>query len=371
MSKIALSKLALALSCLAWMLHPTGASAWGYQGHEVVGAIADKLLKPNARTQVRLILNGPDAVAPNPTSPPALVVRKELTLQKAAPWADCVKSVVRRDDGTFRYEVDPNHLEYEVPCVSFNAAEERARMEDYVRRNWDTCSYRPDGFERGCHNTFHFDDVAIQRPYFDRSDRGTNPHDLVAAIGAAVAMLSGQPLPPPFPFSFRDKKDALLLLAHLIGDLHQPLHVGSVYLDAEGRLVDPDTAQWTDPTMDTVGGNAIQDQNLSLHHEWDDIPTDIGEFSTKELLADAQATPATQGPIDGWPKAWATDTLHAAQDAFKGLKFSPVNPPSSFYKWIVSFDDHMAYLRLMDEIKRKQLAKGGARLAEILNTIWP
>jgi hypothetical protein len=31
----------------------------------------------------------------------------------------------------------------------------------------------------------------------------------------------------------------------------------------------------------------------------------------------------------------------------------------------------MSYLRLMDEIKRKQLAKGGARLAEILNTIWP
>jgi hypothetical protein len=39
--------------------------------------------------------------------------------------------------------------------------------------------------------------------------------------------------------------------------------------------------------MDTVGGNAIQDQNLSLHHEWDDIPTDIGESATRELLADA------------------------------------------------------------------------------------
>ncbi len=31
------------------------------------------------------------------------------------------------------------------------------------RRNWTTCSYKPDGFERGCHNTFHFADVAIQR----------------------------------------------------------------------------------------------------------------------------------------------------------------------------------------------------------------
>jgi hypothetical protein len=123
--------------------------------------------------------------------------------------------------------------------------------------------------------------------------------------------------------------------------------------------------------METAGGNLIQDENLSLHREWDDIPTDIGEASTQELLAAAQAVAASPGPIDGWPKAWATDTLHVAQAAFKDLKFSPVNPPSPFYKWTVKFDDHLIYLRLMDEIKRQQLAKGGARLAEILNAIWP
>jgi hypothetical protein len=31
----------------------------------------------------------------------------------------------------------------------------------------------------------------------------------------------------------------------------------------------------------------------------------------------------------------------------------------------------MTYLRQMDEIKRQQLAKGGARLAQLLNAIWP
>jgi len=43
--------------------------------------------------------------------------------------------------------------------------------------------------------------------------------------------------------------------------------------------------------------------------------------------------------------------------------------PSS--RWSVAFDDHSAYLRSQDAIKRKQLAKGGARLAELLNAIWP
>jgi hypothetical protein len=340
--------------------------AWGYQGHEVVGAIGDKLLKPNAAAQVKEILNGPTQPA-DPNAPVKLAPRKSISLRQAGPWADCVKSVVRHDDGKFHYEVDPNHLEYEVPCVSFNSPEDRARMEDYVARNWDTCSYAPDGVERGCHNTFHFDDVAIQRNVFDRNDLGTNPHDLVAAIGAAISVLTGKPIPPPFPFSIRDKKEALLLLAHLIGDLHQPLHVGAIYLNAEGRPVDPDQAHRIDIATETIGGNAIQDENLSLHHEWDDIPTDIGESWTKELLADAQATPSTQGPIDGWPKAWATDTLLIARDAFNGLKFTQ----TSSSHWSVAFDDHMAYLRTMDEIKRKQLAKGGARLAELLNAIWP
>jgi S1/P1 Nuclease len=109
-------RIVVMLGCLATLLAPTSASAWGYQGHEVVGSIADKLLKPSARAQVRLILNGADLHDPN--SPPDLVARRDLTLQKAAPWADCVKSVVRHDDGKFHYEVDPNHLEYEVPCIS-------------------------------------------------------------------------------------------------------------------------------------------------------------------------------------------------------------------------------------------------------------
>jgi S1/P1 Nuclease len=365
-------RMVLTLACVLCLIDPKAASAWGYQGHEVVGAIADYLLKTNAKNQVRLILNGPDTPR-DPNAPPELYVKKDIKLKEAGPWADCVKSVYKFSDGKFRYWVDPDHLEYEVPCISFNSAEERARIEDYVRRNWDNCSYAPppDGLQRGCHNTFHFDDVAIQRATFDRNDLGTNPHDLVSATGAAIAVLSGKPVPPPFPFSFRDKKEALLLLAHFLGDLHQPLHVGSVYLDPEGRLVDPDAAHSIDPATDSVGGNAIQDQNLSLHREWDDIPTDIGESWTKELVAEAQSTPASQGPIDGWPIAWATDSLHAAQAAFAVLKFSPVNPPSPFYKWTVSFDDHAAYLRRMDEIKRKQLAKGGARLAELLNAIWP
>src|SRR5579884_1574082 len=186
-----------AAAALSNAILPAPALAWGYQGHEVVGSIADGRLNANARQQVKEILNGPEQPG-DPNAPVKLVKKRELKLREAGPWADCVRSVARHDDGTFHYEVNPDHLEYEIPCVPFNSPEDRARMENYAKRNWDDCSYRPDGFERGCHATYHFDDVAIQRSTFDRNEQGTKPHDLVAAIEAAIAVLSGKPAPMPF-----------------------------------------------------------------------------------------------------------------------------------------------------------------------------
>jgi hypothetical protein len=88
------------------------------------------------------------------------------------------------------------------------------------------------------------------------------------------------------------------------------------------------------------------------------------------LIVIAESVPASPGAPDGWPATWATDTLLVAHDAFKGLSFGPTSPPAQA-KWIVTFDSHMDYLQAADAIKRKQLAKGRARLAELLNAIWP
>lgn len=63
------------------------------------------------------------------------------------------------------------------------------------------------------------------------------------------------------------------------------------------------------------------------------------------------------------------DRHTACRPCCQGLKFVPQTGSND--KWSVSFDDHTTYLRSMDAIKRQQLAKGGARLAEILNAIWP
>ena len=78
-------RIAIALNLLIFLVYPTTASAWGFEGHRVVGSIADELLKmkPNAQQQVQKILNesGPNS--------------QDLDLRKAGPWADCVRSVVQ------------------------------------------------------------------------------------------------------------------------------------------------------------------------------------------------------------------------------------------------------------------------------------
>ena len=88
--------------------------AWGYQGHRVLGAIADHLLGPNAQQQVKNILG--------------------FDLRTAGPWADCLRSVARLPDGTFKYA--PSNPDYRIPCTPFETPAETARMEDYVSRNW-------------------------------------------------------------------------------------------------------------------------------------------------------------------------------------------------------------------------------------------
>src|SRR5262245_7559750 len=120
-----MTKLLSSCAAIAFvLLMPTSkAFAWGAEGHEVVGSIADQLLTGHpAKAKVASILG--------------------FELRIAAPWLDCVRSVVRHTDGTFEYAPDPHHPEYRAPCPSFETTSEQARMEDYVRRNWRNCVYK-------------------------------------------------------------------------------------------------------------------------------------------------------------------------------------------------------------------------------------
>jgi len=148
------------------------AFAWGPRGHEVTGAIADQLLQPNATQHVQSIIDMP--------------------LRVASTWADCVKDVKQSSTGSFVYKpMAQNH----AACVTFETPEGEARMVDYVTRNWATCP-RPKG--KGCHNQYHYTDIAIRHKQYKLGFAGTSDYDIVSAINAAIAVLQGQSASGPF-----------------------------------------------------------------------------------------------------------------------------------------------------------------------------
>lgn len=315
------------------------AFAWGPEGHQVVGSIADQLLNDHAKQKVAEILG--------------------FELRVASTWPDCARSVMRQSDGSFKYVVDPR---YEPPCTSFSSPEERARLVDYVSRNWSNCTYEDK--PTNCHKAFHFADVAIQHDDYERIFVGTSDHDVVSAIKAAIAVLQDKPVPGPF--SIKDQKEALFLLAHFVGDIHQPLHVGAIYLDAAGQPVNPDEGSF-DENTETAGGNFISEGHNNLHSDWDAIPKKFGSSASAAMVEEAQAVPKTPSALGDWAATWASDTVVAAHSAFDGLSFTGTGA----HKWSVQFDDRKAYVRTENQLKEGQLAKAGARLAQLLNAIWP
>jgi hypothetical protein len=334
--------LSLCCALIAVLLGTAPVLAWDAEGHQVVGAIADQLLHAHAKQKVKDILG--------------------IKLQVAAPWADCVRSVMRHNDGTFEYVADPR---FEAPCVPFETDEGKARMEDYVSRNWSNCTYEDK--PTNCHKAFHFADVAIQHDKYDRQFVGTNDHDVVSAINAAIAVLKNKGAPDPFKLNETDDgREALLLLAHFVGDVHQPLHVGAVYLDADGKRVNPDTGTF-DPNTETAGGNFILEAHGNLHADWDDVPSSLRHGGLSKLVTAARAVPLTSGPVEGWAAQWASDTVLKAHDAFTGITFTGEGK----HKWDVQFADEDDYDKRERDLKHAQLAKGGARLAQLLNAIWP
>lgn len=313
--------------------------AWGPQGHELVGSIADSLLVgTNAEKAIKSILG-------------------DETLETAAVWADCAKGVTEKPP--LKYVVNSTYTE----CQPFETAAGEAQMVDFVTRNLSACHPAPG--DESCHRQYHYADVAIERDAYARTEIGTSDHDVVSAINAAIAVLQGGT--SPSPISFTSKQEALRVLAHYVGDIHQPLHVGAIYLDASGQEVDPDAGTY-DPATKTQGGNKILDEGKDFHTaKWDAIPASLTVAKFKTGVALAKQVPATSGPISQWAAAWASDTVVASHTAFAGLTFGAED--TSKGTWTVT--EPAGYSAAKAALQKKQLVKGGARLAQVLQAIFP
>jgi hypothetical protein len=320
------------------------AGAWGPAGHASVGMLAEQgLAGSRAEREVRSRLGG-------------------VSLAEAGQWADCIKAV--RWVGDRLQYTEPGRF---VECKPFESPAEQAAAVAFAAANWDRCG---GGADEACHRRYHYTDVAVQQSAYAPGLAGTRPDDVVAAVGACIAQLQGRPVPAPFRFS--NDTEALRLLVHLVGDLHQPLHVGAVYLDERGGLIDPDH-QAHDRRHDTVGGNRLEDAGQNLHRRWDEVPATLGPQTLgRNALAEVRRVPPSPGPLADWPRVWASDTLHAARRAYAGLRYGPAQgQPRQWPVLNASASDAERSAAEREALQRQQLLKAGARLAQLLQALWP
>lgn len=337
---------------------PSPALAWDYPGHRIVGAIADAILAKhyrNTQAAVRKLLTTTDAAG------------NEIhrTLSQVAVFPDCAK---------------PNSDQW---CGRPPSNEEKA----YVMRN-------------PLHSSYHYTDVPIQQTRYVAFSPGTEETDAVQMINYIIAQLRGK---KP---SIRDVKltdtEAVWLLAHLVGDIHQPLHVGAIYYDKETckQAVDPNLVPGGMPNVvATTGGNdigLITDEPTpalppadNLHLFWDSttiaramkaagLAGDEQSFA-RSLAAKAPAGPPSTTDPEKWAEQWAAEALPLAAKAHSNLPPDGIKIDLDERKvqangkikcsWKAKIEQ--PYADWAQQVAAEQVAKAGFRLAALLVAIFP
>jgi hypothetical protein len=151
-----------------------------------------------------------------------------------------------------------------------------------------------------------------------------------------VAQLKNKDLPQ------ENKLMYLRLLIHIVGDIHQPLHVGR---------------------PDDLGGNKIKvlwfNDPANLHQVWDDRLIELQKLSYTEYSAAINHTTKTER------KAWQAQPL---QDWFwqsyqlAERIYGDIKQPDQKLDYKYNFN----YLGILNQ----QLLKGGVHLAGLLNEIF-
>lgn len=315
--------LLLLLVPLALFLTAPALFGYGNAGHEAVGNIAAHFLAGSrAETEVRKLL------LPNET------------LAKACTWAD-------------RAKLPEQYLSQE--------------MQEFVKNNPD-------------HHKYHYCDIPFQEKEYRDGGTGTNPEDIVHIMQLCVEILRDPKSHADDPRHITPRI-ALLLLAHLAGDIHQPLHVGTSYVDKDNHFVDPDKGG---KGQEDGGANYFKlTKSTSLHGYWDTVAVKAArDKAAGQNFADylvAQHPPAaswkTAGPLPTWPRLWANDTLSYSAKCYDGIKLSDRHTIAATEKhpehdeWKVTLPP--GYDQRAADIVALELTKGGYRLASILKAIWP
>jgi hypothetical protein len=342
--------------------------AYSHDGHYLVGAIADQML----------------AGTPTETKIKGLI--GSVRLAEAATLADDIK------------DWDPTGRKHNQPFRVTTDDRLNSDLEQFLHAN----QTRPDCSGEILHHEYHFSDVQVftSRPMYADGQVGVNGHDIEHMISLCIDVLTGaQSDTNPQKIT---RPVALALLVHYLGDIHQPLHVGAEYFDANGTPINPNGAP---RFADDEGGNSlalvlpsISETHAThpgnLHHYWDQNAVDTAKINWAGQMGSTTAATANLDAIASFlaqklPQGWtaeptidpakfaidcANEILPLAQQAYNALTFSGIAQKASGACFHVTTGTASAlpqddYHALAGSIVADEIHKAGHRLADLLTLI--
>jgi hypothetical protein len=303
---------------------------WGSLGHQVIATTAVAKLNSNAKNAVQNIL----ATSSTP---------QISTPEKAAIWPDNIK---------------PGH------SLSGSPGGQQFNSQFPQNANWHFANYPLEGT------------YTLDGPFSAKSDIVHSINDCIDVLehkAGAPAMTDAQ---------------ALAFLIHLVGDLHQPLHVGCGFyrLDAAQRVqLVKAPADAAGLPHDAGGNKLVWGQpgrfQPEFHAFWDDnlvlANGTVANVLTKKINANWNKIQLAAKPSDHhqWAEAWATDSIKVANRVYvdaTGLEGTPGIDHKHNNEKVVTIDidlDEETYKEQHAADALDQLTKAARDLCDLLNQI--
>jgi hypothetical protein len=223
----------------------------------------------------------------------------------------------------------------DTPTCPARTIEQAAVWPDCIKTLGERFSYA---------STWHYQNVNVCHP-FDQASACRDGNCVSAQIERNLRLLANRSLP------VRERLFALAFVVHLMGDLHQPLHAGD-----RGDL----------------GGNRVTASygiiagRTNLHSIWDGYLADRGISNPpggpRGILSELSAADRDamrQGNVTDW----ARESWQVAHDYAYGTAFpDPCGPVPTVRPVITE-----AITRRLVPVVRQQVARGGLRLARLLD----
>ncbi|MCK5072363.1 MAG: S1/P1 nuclease [Bacteriovoracaceae bacterium] len=277
---------------------PSDAFAWGKTGHRIIGKIADTYLTKKSKIKLRKLLG-------------------RNALVKVCNWMDEIKSDPKLQSPSYRWHY------VNVPDGKTYERLDPEKTYEVTEKQFPELTYAEIERKKG--------------KEFEKME-GAIKGDIYWAIEHFIKRLKNK------NESNKKRAEAIKFLAHLVGDIHQPLHCGY---------------------KKDRGGNDVKVEwfgvSTNLHAVWDSYLIEMQKLSYTEY-ADFLLGDVKKGDVRKWRKSgpmdWLNECLELRRSVYALVEKKRYKRKYKEYKY------HYDFSPLLD----KRLLQAGIRMAHLLNT---